>query len=74
VFNRVLILTVDIGGGHTRVAQALQAGLGRLGAGGGVYVVDTLDYINKLCRKLLEIQADRLAATPQPGETVPGPV
>jgi processive 1,2-diacylglycerol beta-glucosyltransferase len=66
MFNRVLILTVDIGGGHTRAGQALQAAFGRLDAAREVQVADTLEYINKLFRKLfLKIYFDIVRNAPE---------
>jgi processive 1,2-diacylglycerol beta-glucosyltransferase len=66
MFNSVLILAVDIGGGHTRAARALEAAFRRLGAAHEVYVVDTLEYINKLFRKLfLKIYFDMVRNAPE---------
>ena len=52
MFQRVLILSVSIGGGHMRAAQALEKAFLQLDAAREVRIVDTLDYINKLFRKL----------------------
>ncbi len=66
MFNRVLILTVNIGGGHTRAAQALQAAFARLDAAREVHIVDTLEHINKLFRKLfLKIYFDMVKNAPE---------
>jgi processive 1,2-diacylglycerol beta-glucosyltransferase len=66
MFNKVLILSVDIGGGHTRAAGALQTAFDRLDAARDVHVVDTLEYINKLFRKLfLKIYFDVVRSAPE---------
>jgi processive 1,2-diacylglycerol beta-glucosyltransferase len=54
VFERVLILTVNIGGGHVRAAQALEDAFRRLGAARAVRTADAMQYTSKLFRALFE--------------------
>ncbi len=54
MFNRVLILTVNIGGGHVRAAEALQAAFRQLGGARAVRTADAMQYTSKLFRRLFE--------------------
>jgi processive 1,2-diacylglycerol beta-glucosyltransferase len=54
MFNRVLILTVDIGGGHMRAAQALEKVFYRLEAARDVRIADAMQYTSKLFWRLFE--------------------
>jgi processive 1,2-diacylglycerol beta-glucosyltransferase len=65
MFDCVLILSVSIGGGHMRAAQALEKAFFQLDAAREVRIVDTLDYINKLFRKLfLKAYVDVIKSAP----------
>jgi processive 1,2-diacylglycerol beta-glucosyltransferase len=52
MFERVLILSASVGAGHVRAAQALEKAIIQMGAARDVRHVDTLDYTNKVFRKL----------------------
>lgn len=52
MFNRVLILSMNIGSGHRRAAEALRTAFYRLGAAHEVHTADALQYSPKLFRKL----------------------
>jgi processive 1,2-diacylglycerol beta-glucosyltransferase len=54
VFERVLILTVNIGGGHMRTAQALEEAFRRLDAARTVRTADAMQYTSQFFRKLFE--------------------
>ncbi len=54
MFNRVLILSVDIGGGHVRAAQALEKVFYRLSAAREVRIADAMQYTSKLFWRLFE--------------------
>lgn len=51
-FNNVLILSASAGAGHIRAAQAIEQAFHQLGAAQNVRHIDTLQYTNKLFRKL----------------------
>lgn len=51
-FNNVLILSASAGAGHVRAAQALERAFADLGAAKNVQHVDTLQYTNKLFRRI----------------------
>jgi processive 1,2-diacylglycerol beta-glucosyltransferase len=66
MFERVLILTVDAGGGHTRAAQALQEAFRRLDAAREVRIADTMAYTSKLFWRLfLKIYMDMIQKAPE---------
>jgi processive 1,2-diacylglycerol beta-glucosyltransferase len=52
VFDRVLLLSASAGAGHVRAAQALERAFVERGAARDVRHVDTLEYTNKVFRKL----------------------
>ena len=52
MFEKVLVLSASAGAGHLRAAQAMERAFTDLGAAGEVRHIDTLDYTNKLFRKL----------------------
>ncbi|HKZ76681.1 MAG TPA: glycosyltransferase [Pyrinomonadaceae bacterium] len=52
MFERVLILSASVGAGHVRAAQALEKAIVQMGAAQEVRHVDTLDYTNRVFRKL----------------------
>jgi processive 1,2-diacylglycerol beta-glucosyltransferase len=52
MFNRVLIMSASVGAGHVRAAQALEKAFAAAGTARQVMNVDTLDYTNKVFRKL----------------------
>ncbi|MCC7438486.1 MAG: glycosyltransferase [Armatimonadetes bacterium] len=52
MFNNVLILSASAGAGHIRAAQAIEQAFQQLGAAQNVRHIDTLQYTNKLFRKL----------------------
>lgn len=52
MFKKVLVLSASAGAGHIRAAQAVERAIGELGAAGEVRHVDTLEYTNKLFRRL----------------------
>ena len=54
MFNRVLILTVNIDGGHVRAAEALQEAFRQLDAARAVRTADAMRYTSKLFRRLFE--------------------
>lgn len=52
MINRVLLLSASAGAGHVRAAQALEKAFAQSGVAREVRHVDTLDYTNKVFRKL----------------------
>jgi processive 1,2-diacylglycerol beta-glucosyltransferase len=52
VFDRVLLLSASAGAGHLRAAQALERAFAERGAAREVRHVDTLEYTNKVFRRL----------------------
>jgi processive 1,2-diacylglycerol beta-glucosyltransferase len=52
MFNRVLILSASAGAGHIRAAEALEKAIVRMGAARQVKHVDTLDFTNRVFRRL----------------------
>jgi len=52
VFDRVLVLRASAGAGHVRAAQAVEKAFHELGAAREIRHVDTLDYTNKVFRRL----------------------
>jgi len=52
MINRVLLLSASAGAGHVRAAQALERAFAIAGVAREVRHVDTLDYTNKVFRKL----------------------
>lgn len=50
--KRVLVLSASVGAGHIRAAQAVERAFQQAGSGHEVRHIDTLDYTNKLFRKL----------------------
>ncbi|OQA00172.1 MAG: Processive diacylglycerol beta-glucosyltransferase [Planctomycetes bacterium ADurb.Bin412] len=54
MFNKVMVLTVSVGAGHNRAAQAVEKALREKGAAREVAVVDALDYMSKAFRTLYQ--------------------
>ncbi len=54
VYHRVLILSVNIGGGHVRASQALREAFRQLGAARAIRTADAMQYTSKLFRRLFE--------------------
>ncbi len=54
MFDRVLILSVDIGGGHVRAAQAVEKAFHRLDAAREVRIADALQYTSKFFYRFFE--------------------
>ncbi|MCL5281725.1 MAG: UDP-N-acetylglucosamine--LPS N-acetylglucosamine transferase [Planctomycetes bacterium] len=54
MYKRVLILSVNIGGGHVRAFQALREAFRQLGAAGAIRTADAMQCTNKLFRTLFE--------------------
>jgi processive 1,2-diacylglycerol beta-glucosyltransferase len=52
MFDKVLVLSASAGAGHIRAAQAVERAFRELGAAREVRHVDTLEYTNKLFRRL----------------------
>ena len=52
MFDKVLVLSASAGAGHTRAAQAVERAFNEMGAAREVRHVDTLEYTNKLFRRL----------------------
>lgn len=52
MFNKVLVLSASAGAGHIRAAEALERALIETGAAREVRHVDTLEYTNKIFRRL----------------------
>jgi processive 1,2-diacylglycerol beta-glucosyltransferase len=52
MFNRVLILSASAGAGHVRAAEALKNAFTKMNAAREIRHVDTLDYTNKVFRRL----------------------
>jgi len=52
MFNKVLVLSASAGAGHVRAAQAIERALKEMGAAREVRHVDTLEYTNKIFRRL----------------------
>jgi processive 1,2-diacylglycerol beta-glucosyltransferase len=52
MFNKVLVLSASAGAGHIRAAQALERAFAEMGAAREVRHVDTLEYTNKIFRRL----------------------
>ena len=52
MFDKVLVLSASAGAGHTRAAQAVERAFHAMGAAREVRHVDTLEYTNKLFRRL----------------------
>jgi processive 1,2-diacylglycerol beta-glucosyltransferase len=52
MFNKVLVLSASAGAGHIRAAQALERAFIEMGAAREVRHVDTLEYTNKIFRRL----------------------
>jgi processive 1,2-diacylglycerol beta-glucosyltransferase len=52
MFNKVLVLSASAGAGHIRAAQAIERALAETGAAREVRHVDTLEYTNKIFRRL----------------------
>jgi processive 1,2-diacylglycerol beta-glucosyltransferase len=52
MFNKVLLLSASAGAGHTRAAQAIERAFIETGAAREVRHVDTLEYTNKIFRRL----------------------
>lgn len=52
MFDKVLVLSASAGAGHTRAAQAVERAFHEMGAAREVRHVDTLEYTNKLFRRL----------------------
>jgi len=52
VFNKVLVLSVSAGSGHTRAAQAIEQALNRAQAAREVRHIDALEYTNKVFHNL----------------------
>ncbi len=50
--RKVLVLSASVGAGHIRAAQALEKAFRQAGAANEVRHIDTLDYTNKLFRRL----------------------
>lgn len=66
MFDRVLILSVGLGGGHLRAAQAIEAAFRRLGGAREVRSADAMQYGNKLFHKLfLRAYADVIQNAPE---------
>jgi processive 1,2-diacylglycerol beta-glucosyltransferase len=52
MFNKVLVLSASAGAGHIRAAQAIERAFIEMGAAREVRHVDTLEYTNKIFRRL----------------------
>ena len=52
MFDKVLVLSASAGAGHVRAAQAVEHALLEMRVARAVRHVDTLDYTNKLFRRL----------------------
>lgn len=52
MFDKVLVLSASAGAGHVRAAQAVESALHEMNVARAVRHVDTLDYTNKLFRRL----------------------
>ncbi|HEY0319877.1 MAG TPA: glycosyltransferase [Pyrinomonadaceae bacterium] len=52
MFDKVLVLSASAGAGHIRAAQAVERAIAEAGAAREVRHVDTLEYTNKLFRRL----------------------
>jgi processive 1,2-diacylglycerol beta-glucosyltransferase len=52
MFDKVLVLSASAGAGHIRAAQAVERAINEMGVARSVRHVDTLDYTNKLFRRL----------------------
>ena len=52
MFNKVLVLSASAGAGHIRAAQAIERAFMEMGAAREVRHVDTLEYTNKIFRRL----------------------
>jgi processive 1,2-diacylglycerol beta-glucosyltransferase len=52
MFDKVLVLSASAGAGHIRAAQAVESAFRQLGAAREVRHIDTLEYTNKLFRRL----------------------
>jgi processive 1,2-diacylglycerol beta-glucosyltransferase len=52
MFDKVLVLSASAGAGHVRAAQAIESALKEMKVARDVRHVDTLDYTNKLFRRL----------------------
>ncbi|MDX6696182.1 MAG: processive 1,2-diacylglycerol beta-glucosyltransferase [Blastocatellia bacterium] len=52
MFDKVLVLSASAGAGHVRAAQAVESALNEMQVARAVRHVDTLDYTNKLFRRL----------------------
>ena len=52
MFDKVLVLSASAGAGHVRAAQAIESAINEMGVAQEVRHVDTLDYTNKLFRRL----------------------
>jgi UDP-N-acetylglucosamine:LPS N-acetylglucosamine transferase len=68
MFERVLILSVDIGGGHVRAAQALQKVFARLEAAREVRIADAMQYTSKLFWRLFERAYRDIVVNPIKGQ------
>ena len=52
MFNKVLVLSASAGAGHIRAAEAIERAFNETGAAREVRHVDTLEYTNKIFRRL----------------------
>lgn len=52
MFNKVLVLSASAGAGHVRAALAVESAINEMGVARAVRHVDTLDYTNKIFRRL----------------------
>ena len=66
MFERVLILSASAGAGHVRAAEALKKAFEKLGAAKEVRHIDTLDYTNKVFRRLYsQMYLDMVNSAPE---------
>jgi processive 1,2-diacylglycerol beta-glucosyltransferase len=64
-FDRVLIVSASVGGGHIRAAQALERAFSDLGAAREVRHIDSLDFTNKVFRNIYaKSYFDLISASP----------
>jgi processive 1,2-diacylglycerol beta-glucosyltransferase len=64
-FDRILIVSASVGGGHIRAAQALERAFADLGAARDVRHIDALDFTNKVFRNVYaKSYFDLISATP----------
>lgn len=66
MFDKVLVLSASAGAGHIRAAQAVERAFQEMGAAREVRHVDTLEYTNKLFRRLYaKAYLDMVNRTPE---------